>query len=209
MMEYKTVSQRDERNGGSDEKRRYGLPAGWPRLSSVAPSRTQSNQSKVSSRFNPPSLKLRRTRVQSSKSRKPVALGRTQSNHPQISRTMQQKLTKQTKLICHARNRHQGESPSLPSVQIPSGPPGYARFSRISAPTSLGSVKPVQPCRTQSKLSSRFNPPSLKLRRTRVQSSKSRKTVALSRTQSNRSHPIKPCNIFHRKLFIINSLEDS
>jgi len=78
------------------------------------------------------------------------------------SQTMPQKVTKQTKLNCHAQNRHQGESPSFPSllsVQIPSNPPRDARFSRNFAPTSAGQ-------------SSQSNP------------------VALSRTQSNQSHAV-------------------
>jgi hypothetical protein len=101
MMEYKACIQRDERDGGRDEKRRHGsireirairgsqpesdhgfhgVPGFSGGLALVAPSRTQANQSDGSSRFNPPSLKLRWTRVQSSKSRQPVALGQTQSN---------------------------------------------------------------------------------------------------------------------------------
>ena len=66
--------------------------------------------------------------------------------------------------------------------QIPSRPQGDARISRNFAPTSAGRSNQshsVAPSQTQSKVSSRF----------KVQSSKSRKPVALGQTQSNRSHP--------------------
>src|SRR5580658_953750 len=50
----------------------------------VALSQTSQTSQKVSSRFNPPSLKLRRTRVQSSKSRKPATLSPTQSSQSHL-----------------------------------------------------------------------------------------------------------------------------
>jgi hypothetical protein len=141
------------------------------RSGSVAPGQTQSNQSKVSSRFNPPSLKLRRIRVQSRGSQslwvKPSQTGR-----------MQQKRTKQTKLNCHARHRHQGKSPSLPSQPSVQEP----RWSTMDC-VIFTHFRPNQP---------------------RVV-----KPVALSQTQSNQpenQHPVKPCDSYNCKLFIINSL---
>jgi len=193
MMEYKTVNQRDERDGGRDEKRRHGsireihairgslseldhglhgvhgLAAARLRLISVVPSRTQSHRQ---------------------------------------SQNMEQKLTKSTKLSSLALTWNQSKSLSLPSrlsVQVLAGSLTAARISRISGRISAGQssqshpVKPVAPSPTGRTQSNRSHPvqPVAPSQASRAQSSQSRpvKPVAPSqagRTQSSQSHPVKP-----------------